>query len=73
MATAATNRLLTLGQAADRLEVQLWMAQRVIDRRLVPAPPKVGRNRVLTEADWPALRSALTIAGYLPRDVGDMT
>ncbi len=66
VATAAAKRLLTLGQCASRLECQLWQIQRIVDRGMVPEPPRVGKYRVFAESDLPALRSALAKAGFLP-------
>ncbi|HEX5269602.1 MAG TPA: hypothetical protein VFW33_03895 [Gemmataceae bacterium] len=63
--TATLARLLTLGQVADRLRAQLWQVQRVIDRGLVPDPPRLGRNRVVCVEDLPAYRTALAVAGFL--------
>ncbi|HEX5271552.1 MAG TPA: hypothetical protein VFW33_13740 [Gemmataceae bacterium] len=69
-AASAAAELLTLGQAARRCGpgVDLWMVQRVIARGLAPEPAKVGRHRVLSVDDLPALRLGLQLAGYLPAD-----
>lgn len=70
MTTATLSRVLTLGQVADRLRAQLWQVQRVVDRKLVPEPARVGRNRVVLDDDLPAYRMALVVAGFLKGEAG---
>jgi hypothetical protein len=60
----ATTRLLTLGQLATQLRCQLWQIQRLFDRGLLPPARRVGRMRVVDEADIDAVRQALVRAGY---------
>jgi hypothetical protein len=60
---------LTLGQIANRLGCQLWHVQRVFDRGLVNEAPRVGRQRVVYPDQIPAVRQALTDAGFLNRPV----
>jgi hypothetical protein len=64
-ATAAAEKLLTLGQAADRLRCQVWIVQRLLDRQLFTRFAYVGRNRVVAEDELDALKAALAAAGYL--------
>ncbi len=56
---------MTLGEAADRIGVQAWRLARLFDRGLWPEPPRVGRNRVVSESDLPGIEEALRAAGYL--------
>jgi len=64
-------RYLQLGDVAARLGCREWQLRRLFERGLVPEPARAGRGRVFTEADLPALRSALVNAGYLPSDQAD--
>jgi hypothetical protein len=66
--SAAANTLeglMTLGQAAVALGCRDWHLARLFERRLVPEPARVGRQRVFTADDLPPLRQALIEAGYL--------
>jgi hypothetical protein len=67
-ATEAARRLLTLGQVARRCGVDLWQVQRLVDSGRLPEPPRVGKYRVFAESDVPAIRAALSKAGFLPPD-----
>jgi hypothetical protein len=60
-----TDKLLTLGDVAQRLGCQLWQVARVIDRGLYPQPARIGCYRVLSVDDLPAMRAALVRAGFL--------
>ena len=47
--------------------------QRVVGRKLVPEPGRVGRNRVVLDEDLPAYRTALIVAGFLKGDEAEPT
>ena len=61
---------LTLGEAARRLGVELWMLQALLRRGLGPSLSRVGPYRVVSETDLAPLADALRQAGYLPRLTG---
>jgi hypothetical protein len=67
MTTATQTGWLTLGQAARRVGCDLWMLQRIVDRKLVPAPARIGKLKVVAESDLPQLKRALQAAGFLGR------
>jgi hypothetical protein len=58
MASATASKLLTLDECADRLGVQVWRIQRLIDRRLFTKFWFVGRTRAIEQDDLPALAAA---------------
>lgn len=58
-------KLLTLGEAADRLGVQVHRLRRLFLKGLLTGE-RVGPNRVIPEGDLPKVRKALEDAGYLP-------
>lgn len=62
------EKLLTLGEAAERLGTQLWKVQRVFDRKRLPEPRRVGRTRVVPETDLPRVEKALREAGLMKRE-----
>jgi hypothetical protein len=57
--------LITSGEIADRLGVQLWRVQLAINKGLIRPAGRVGRNRVFHEHDLAAIADALRAAGYL--------
>lgn len=56
----------TLPSIARRFGCAEWQVRRIFERRLVPDPPRLGQNRLITEKDLPAIEQALRTAGYLP-------
>jgi hypothetical protein len=56
---------LTLGEIAAKLGTQLWQVQRIVDRRLVPRPERVGPNQIFREGQVELVQEALARAGYL--------
>jgi DNA-binding transcriptional MerR regulator len=66
--STGTVRLYLLGEAAQRCGVQVWQVQALVSRGLI-APRRVGRYRVISEDELPALRDALRAAGYLPQHI----
>jgi hypothetical protein len=69
MVTATHSRDLILGEVAAHYGLPTWKIQRLFERRLLPAPRRVGRFRVVSESDLPAVEVALRQAGYLPEAV----
>lgn len=65
----AVCQYLTLTDAAARLGVEPWQVRRLHERGILPEPPRLGRNRLYTEADLDTLRQALQEAGYLKTEV----
>jgi hypothetical protein len=59
------DRVLTIGEAAERIGAQTWRLQRLIARGLFPEPQRIGRTRVVLEDDLPAIAEAMRQAGYL--------
>jgi len=57
--------LMTLGEVAAALGCQWWHVVRLYQRKLLPEPPRVGKNRVVRRQELPVVRSALKKAGYL--------
>jgi hypothetical protein len=49
-------------------EVRESMVRRVYERGLLPEPLRIGRYRVITEADAPAVEGAMRRCGYLRRE-----
>jgi hypothetical protein len=66
----AADRVMLLGEAADRLGVQSWRLARLFRQGHHPEPPRLGRYRVVRESELPALRAALLKAGWLKPRVG---
>jgi hypothetical protein len=64
-ATVAETPYMTLGQVATRLKCQSWQVARLYLRGLLPPAARLGRTRVVTEADLPAIERALRKAGYI--------
>jgi hypothetical protein len=56
-----------LGEASRQLGYDTWQLQRLLDRKLYGPVRRCGRYRVLSESELPAVREALTAAGYRPR------
>jgi hypothetical protein len=65
MTMAAERAFLTTGQVGRHFHVPEWTIARLFTRGLLPEPARVGRFRVISEADLPAVRQALESAGYL--------
>jgi hypothetical protein len=57
--------VLTIGTVARQLGVPTWQVRRVIERGLVPEPPRAGAYRIFSIADLPKIEGALRRAGYL--------
>ncbi len=68
MSAATISRDLILGEVGERLGVATWKVQRVYTRGLLPPARRIGRFRVVSEDELPALEAALRQAGYLPRE-----
>lgn len=60
-----TEGLMTLGQVADNLGVQVWRVRRLYERGILPEPPRFQRSRLVRRDDLPAVKEALEKAGYL--------
>ena len=50
----------------DWLGVEEWRVRRVFEDRLVPEPPRVGRNRAIPVSMIPLVIEALRSKGWLP-------
>jgi hypothetical protein len=61
-----SQTVLTLGQVAKRLGVQVWQVGKIYERRLLPEPRRAGILRIVAEDDLPAIEAALRKANYLP-------
>lgn len=59
------GNVLLLGEAADRLGVEVWQLRRLFERGLLPAARRIGPFRVLAARDLPRIKKALCGAGYL--------
>lgn len=62
-----SQRIFSLGDLAEHLGVQMWRLQRLYELEVpgMPTPQIVGRIRVLTEEDIPAVQAALAKRGWL--------
>jgi hypothetical protein len=54
------ERIFSTVEVATELGVSAWQV-----RRVAPAAPRVGQNRVFSSADLPRLKQLLESAGYL--------
>jgi hypothetical protein len=63
--SAVLDQIMTFGQVADALRLQLHRLQRMADRGDVVVRGKVGRHRVVYAEDLPAIRAAAVRCGYL--------
>ena len=59
------QKLLTLGEAAERLGAQVWRLRRLIERGLYPEPQRIGQSRVVAESELPRIRELMEQEGYL--------
>jgi len=58
---------LLIGAVAAELNIESWRVRRLADRGLCPQPRRLGRYRVFSRSDIPAIREAADRAGYLNR------
>ncbi len=54
---------------ADWLGIEEWRVRRVFEARLVPEPPRVGRNRAIPVQMIPLVIEALRTKGWLPEEI----
>jgi hypothetical protein len=59
---------LTVGGVAKHFGLPAWQVRRLFETNRLPEPMRVGRYRIVTAADLPAIRAALVDAGYLARE-----
>jgi DNA-binding transcriptional MerR regulator len=57
--------VMTLGDVARLVGVDVWQVRRLYERGLLPPAARVGGKRVVSAAELPRVRRALTEAGYL--------
>jgi hypothetical protein len=69
MSTDTRAEVLTIGEVAEQLGIQLWRLRRAYDRRIpgMPEGQRVGKVRCFVRGDLEAIRDALTRGGYLNR------
>jgi len=60
-----TDRLLSVGEAAERIGCQSWRLAYAYRKGLLPEPPRAGRHRLVREADLPTIAAVLRRAGLL--------
>jgi hypothetical protein len=63
--SARNTQDFSTGEAPRRSGVPAWKVRRLYETRLLPDTPRVGRDRVLTEADLPAIEAKLREVSYL--------
>ncbi len=59
-------KALTLGDVARRWGDPLWKVRRPFEIDKLPEPARIGRYRIVTEADLPRIEAVLREMGYLP-------
>lgn len=64
------SSIFTVGTLAERFGVRPWQVRRLVERGLLPEPPRVGAYRIFTTKDLPRIEAALRKAGYLPESAG---
>jgi DNA-binding transcriptional MerR regulator len=57
------------GALARFFGVAVWQVRRLVERGLLPEPPRVGMYRVFLPEQLPIVREALIKAGYLQAEV----
>jgi len=63
--TTTDEQVMTLGDVARELGIQLWQVRRLYERGLLPEPPRVAGARVVRREELAKIEAALKEAGYL--------
>jgi DNA-binding transcriptional MerR regulator len=64
----ARHPLHTISAVGRHFGVPAWQVRRLLERGLLPEPPRVGNYRVIAARDLARVQAALRRAGYLPAE-----